>query len=77
MFSKFKHRSDKLEHLDIGDYTADEYERCISELKLVNNWMGDRWSLEKTLLQDVESSNLKHFSVLDAGAGSGEGRRDQ
>ena len=72
MFSKFKQRSYKLEHLDTGDYTADEYERCISELQIVNNWMGDRWSLEKTFLQDVESSNLNQFSVLDAGAGSGE-----
>lgn len=72
MFSKFKRRSNQLEHLDTGDYTPEEYERCIGELQLVNNWMGDRWSLESTLLNDVEKNKLQRFSVLDVGAGSGE-----
>jgi SAM-dependent methyltransferase len=72
MFERFRQRSNKLEHLDVGDYTADEYERCISELQIVNKWMGDAWTLKKTLLRTIQANNLKHFSVLDVGAGSGE-----
>lgn len=72
MFSKFKHRSNQLEHLDIGDYTPEEYEGCITELQLVNNWMGDKWTLENTLLHNIDEHRLQQFSVLDVGAGSGE-----
>lgn len=72
MFEKFRQRSNQLEHLDVGDYTADEYEQCISELQVVNKWMGDAWTLRKTLLRSIQANNLKHFSVLDVGAGSGE-----
>src|SRR5262245_51446420 len=41
MFEKFKQRSSQLEDIDTGNYTAEEYEDCISELQLVNRWMGD------------------------------------
>ena len=36
MLDKFKQRSHRLEHIDTGNYTADEYEDCIGELQLVN-----------------------------------------
>lgn len=72
MLSKFRERSNQLEHIDVGDYTADEYEGCIAELKVVNNWMGDAWTLRRTLFRDVYATGLKRFSVLDVGAGSGE-----
>lgn len=72
MFEKFKQRSHELEHLDTGDYTPEEYEDCISELQLVNRWMGDAHALKHTLLKDVEQNSLPQFSVLDVGAGSGE-----
>lgn len=72
MFEKFKRRSSELEHIDTGNYTAEEYEHCISELQLVNRWMGDAHALKQTLLRDVEENKLKDFSVLDVGAGSGE-----
>ncbi|HET7286665.1 MAG TPA: methyltransferase domain-containing protein, partial [Pyrinomonadaceae bacterium] len=72
MFEKFKQRSHRLEHIDTGDYTPEEYEDCIGELQLVNRWMGDAHSLKLTLLREVEQQSLRSFSVLDVGAGSGE-----
>jgi ubiquinone/menaquinone biosynthesis C-methylase UbiE len=72
MFEKFKRRSYELEHIDTGNYTPEEYEGCISELQLVNRWMGDAHALKQTLLKDVEQNQLQAFSVLDLGAGSGE-----
>ena len=72
MLDKFKRRSHRLEHIDTGNYTSAEYEDCIGELQLVNRWMGDAHSLKVTLLRDIEAQNLKEFSILDVGAGSGE-----
>jgi ubiquinone/menaquinone biosynthesis C-methylase UbiE len=72
MLDKFKRRSYELEYLDTGDYTAAEYESCIGELQLVNRWMGDAYSLKATLFREIETQSLKHFSILDVGAGSGE-----
>lgn len=72
MFSRFRQRSLELEHLDKGDYTAEEYEGCLVELRRVNEWLGDATALRRSLLDEVERGGLKSFSVLDVGAGSGE-----
>ena len=72
MLDKFKRRSNRLEHIDTGNYTAEEYESCIGELQLVNRWMGDAHSLRTSLLREIEAQGLKNFSILDVGAGSGE-----
>jgi len=72
MLDKFKQRSHRLEHIDTGNYTAEEYEDCIGELQLVNRWMGDAHSLKTTLFREIEAQRLKSFSILDVGAGSGE-----
>ena len=72
MLDRFKQRSHRLEHIDTGNYTADEYEDCIGELQLVNRWIGDAHSLKATVLREVEVQRLKSFSMLDIGAGSGE-----
>jgi ubiquinone/menaquinone biosynthesis C-methylase UbiE len=72
MLDKFKRRSYKLEYIDTGDYTPEEYESCIGELQLVNRWMGDAHSLRATLFPEIEAQGLSSFSVLDVGAGSGE-----
>lgn len=68
----FEKRSTKLELIDTGDYTAQEYEGCLSELRRVNQYLGDTRALQKTLLREIENNNLPEFSVLDVGAGSGE-----
>jgi len=70
--SVIKTRSNKLERLDTGDYTPEEYERFLSEIRLVNRFAGDNRALRKTLLRDIEKSDLRELSVLDVGAGSGE-----
>jgi ubiquinone/menaquinone biosynthesis C-methylase UbiE len=72
MFEKFKRRSYELEDIDTGNYTPAEYEECISELQLVNRWMGDAHSLRATLFREIEDQSLRSFSILDVGAGSGE-----
>ncbi len=68
----FQQRSEKLEHLDKGDYTPEEYEGCLVELRRINRFLGDTWALRGSLLLEIEQANLKSFSVLDVGAGSGE-----
>ena len=72
MLDRFRQRSLELEHLDKGDYTAEEYEGCIVELQRVNRWLGDASALRDSLLAEIEKLNLRSFSVLDVGAGSGE-----
>ena len=66
------HRSHELEHLDKGDYTAEEYEGCILELQKINRWLGDAHALKISLLKEIRQAKLQKFSVLDVGAGSGE-----
>ncbi|HEX8492923.1 MAG TPA: methyltransferase domain-containing protein [Pyrinomonadaceae bacterium] len=68
----FDHRSLELEHLDKGDYTPEEYEGCLVELRRVNRYLGDTSALRRSLLTEIERTGLKSFSVLDVGAGSGE-----
>lgn len=68
----FKTRSYELEIIDTGDYTAEEYEGCLSELRHINRFLGDTRALRKSLLREIEGENLREFSVLDVGAGSGE-----
>ena len=72
MFDRFRQRSLELEHLDKGDYTAEEYEGCIVELRRVNRWLGDASALRVSLLAEIEKLDLRSFSVVDVGAGSGE-----
>lgn len=72
MLEKFKQRSHRLEYIDTGNYTADEYDDCIGELQLVNRWLGDAHTLKATLLREAEAQRLTDFSLLDLGAGSGE-----
>jgi ubiquinone/menaquinone biosynthesis C-methylase UbiE len=72
MFSRFRKRSYELEHLDKGDYTPEEYEGCMVELRRVNRFLGDASALRHSLLAEIEREGLKSFSVLDVGSGSGE-----
>jgi ubiquinone/menaquinone biosynthesis C-methylase UbiE len=68
----FHKRSSRLERLDTGDYTPEEYDRFLHDIRLVNRYAGDNRALRKTLLGEIEHENLREFSVLDVGAGSGE-----
>ena len=67
-----KTRSYKLERIDTGDYTPEEYERFLHEIAFINRIIGDNQALKKSLLRQIERDDLKEFSVLDVGAGSGE-----
>ncbi len=68
----FENRSGKLERIDTGDYTPEEYERFLREIRFINRFVGDVWALRKTLLREIEKTDLQTFIVLDVGAGSGE-----
>ena len=72
----FQKRSEKLERIDTGDYTTEEYERFLREISFINHYLGDVRALKKTLFHEIEKKNLKQFSVLDVGAGSGEFLRE-
>jgi ubiquinone/menaquinone biosynthesis C-methylase UbiE len=72
MFDRFRHRSEELEHLDKGDYTPEEYEGCMVELRRINRFLGDAGALRRSLLEEIARAGVKDFSVLDVGAGSGE-----
>jgi SAM-dependent methyltransferase len=72
MFERFRQRSLEPENLDKGSYTPEEYEGCLVELRRVNEWLGDANALRESLLKAIEHRDLRSFSVLDVGAGSGE-----
>jgi ubiquinone/menaquinone biosynthesis C-methylase UbiE len=72
MLDKFRQRSYQLEHLDIGDYSPEEYEGCIVELQRVNQWLGDVRALRRTLFREIEGQPSRDLWLLDIGAGSGE-----
>ncbi len=72
MFEKFRQRSLEPENLDKGSYTAEEYEGCLVELRRVNEWLGDANALRDSLFKEIGRRDLRSFSVLDVGAGSGE-----
>jgi ubiquinone/menaquinone biosynthesis C-methylase UbiE len=44
----------------------------LREIRFINRFVGDVRALRKTLLSEIEKTELKTFSVLDVGAGSGE-----
>lgn len=71
-YKMFSTRSTKPERIDTGDYTAEEYDRFLEDIRLVNRLAGDNRALRKTLLREIEKEELNEFSVLDVGAGSGE-----
>ena len=72
MFERFRQRSYELEHLDKGDYTPEEYEGCLAELRRVNRWLGDSRALRRSVLPDIGRDGAGAFSLLDVGAGTGE-----
>jgi ubiquinone/menaquinone biosynthesis C-methylase UbiE len=68
----FDKRSNELERIDTGDYTEGEYRTFLREIRFINRWIGDRRALRKSLLRIIEELDLREFSLLDVGAGSGE-----
>jgi ubiquinone/menaquinone biosynthesis C-methylase UbiE len=76
VFEIFRQRSYELEHIDKGDYTPEEYEGCMVELRRVNRWLGDARALGRAVLprieRDGERDGAREFSLLDVGAGTGE-----
>ena len=71
-WGRFFRRSHELERIDRGDYTPEEYEGCLGELRRVNRWLGDVGALRRSVLASIAADGVKSFSLLDVGAGSGE-----
>ena len=72
IFEKFKERSHKLERLDTGDYTAEEYARWQKEMALIHRLFGERRALKNSLVAEIRRSGSQLVSILDVGAGSGD-----
>jgi SAM-dependent methyltransferase len=72
MFERFAERSHKLERLDTGDYTPEEYAKWLNETKLINRWLGDAKALRLALEGENWPVKADRVSILDIGAGSGE-----
>jgi ubiquinone/menaquinone biosynthesis C-methylase UbiE len=72
MFTAFDKRSRKLERLDTGDYTREEYELWLKETKIINRWLGDSRALRLFLRNELETDPAEPVSIIDVGAGSGE-----
>ncbi|MBV9927774.1 MAG: methyltransferase domain-containing protein [Acidobacteria bacterium] len=72
MSARFGRRSYEPEHIDKGDYTPEEYEGCLAELRRVNQWLGDISALKRSVLPDVLGEGARDFTLLDVGAGTGE-----
>lgn len=72
MFDQFRQRSYEPERIDKGDYTPEEYEGCLAELRRVNRWLGDVSVLRRTVLPEIGRDGAREFSLLDVGAGTGE-----
>ena len=68
----FDIRSNEPERIDTGDYTPEEYKRFLKEIAFINRYLGDARALRQTLLEDIERDDVREFSVLDVGCGSGE-----
>jgi SAM-dependent methyltransferase len=68
----FEKRSTKLERIDTGDYTPQEYSTFLREIAFINRYIGDGRALKKSLLREISEKDLRAFSVLDVGCGSGE-----
>lgn len=72
MSARFGQRSYELEHIDKGDYTPEEYEGCLAELRRINRWLGDVSALKRSVLPDITRGGARAFALLDVGAGTGE-----
>ena len=68
----FEKRATELERIDTGDYTPDEYAMFLREIAFINRYLGDGRALKKSLLHEIDECDLREFSVLDVGCGSGE-----
>lgn len=68
----FDIRSNEPERIDTGDYTPEEYATFLREIAFINRYLGDGRALKQTLLSDIENDDVRSFSVLDVGCGSGE-----
>ena len=68
----FDKRLNTPERIDTGDYTPGEYETFLHEIAFINRYFGDARALKQSLLSEIETNDLREFSVLDVGCGSGE-----
>ncbi len=71
MFEQFKQRSYRLEYIDTGNYTPEEYEDCIGEFSSSIAGWATRIVLRARSFGKCEAV-AENFSMLDVGAGSGE-----
>ena len=67
----FAQRSLKLERLDTGEYTAEEFDKWQREMSWINRTFGEVRALRNSLLSDIRANDKREISALELGAGSG------
>ena len=70
--SKVKFGSYKLERLDTGDFTPQEYELWKKEMQFIHRFLGERRAIRQSLVAEIRKNPADQIKVLDVGAGSGE-----
>ncbi len=65
-------RTDAAEILDSGDCCAADVETTLRDIARVNRWFGGVATTRKMVERVAQSSGVKHFSLLEVAAGSGE-----
>lgn len=70
--SSFDQRTNRLERLDTGAYTAAEYAKWQTEMRWINRLLGDTRALRLALRSELQNCSDSRVSILDVGAGSGE-----
>jgi len=71
MFERFATRSLKLERLDTGDFTPEEYAKWHREMRYIHRLFGEMRALKPELLPEARRVDGS-VKILDVGAGSGE-----
>ncbi len=72
MFPNFSMRSVEPELMDGVDYTPEELVASLSDIRLVNRFLGGRRTLLRHLLPMIEQLGRKRVRLLDLGTGSGD-----
>ncbi|MFL6466542.1 MAG: hypothetical protein ACJ72Z_01145, partial [Pyrinomonadaceae bacterium] len=61
-FPTFKNRSQKLERMDLGEYTPQEYALWAKEMRLVHGFLGERRAIRHSLIAEIRGNKYSEVS---------------
>ena len=71
MFGQFKKRSNEIERLDRGEFTAEESQKWHEEMWYIHRFFGEIRALKRSVIKEINGAKSRPLSVLDVAAGSG------